>query len=336
MFELLAAQGEDRGVQVHVLLVPHQGHDLLGQELERVDCHVVPEMRGEGFCNLLFVVADAHGIRGQRADIGEDLLFHLLRTHFVAMVPEERELLDPGEEDPVRDRVRRFVLHPVRVHLPVLEVVPEIKDLEILLLPFRQPCRMFAGAVGPGPPPEHLPELDLREDRFCKDKVADLRHIDPRIQHIHRDRNPGHRFLLEGFDQLVRPGVLRYDGPGKRALVLGIERIECFLQPVRVLLRDRKEDRLRRQRPGLVHEGILHELADDRLRCPFHRHLLLQLRTLEIDLVRIDSLLQQPCPLAFRQILPPHPGDLEMRLGAKDALPEIHQYPVPYRIIVRI
>ncbi len=52
------------------------------------------------------VVADAHGVRGQRADIGKDLLLHLRCTGLVAMVPEERELLDPGEEDPVRDRVR--------------------------------------------------------------------------------------------------------------------------------------------------------------------------------------------------------------------------------------
>ena len=95
---------------------------------------------------------------------------------------------------------------------------------------------MFAGAVGPRPPAKHLPELDLREDRFCKDQVADLRYVDPRIEHIHRDRHPGHRLVGKRFDELIGPGIFGNNGPGHLSLVLGIERVERFLQPVGVLL----------------------------------------------------------------------------------------------------
>ena len=93
---LLAAQREDRGIQVHVLLVPHQGHDLLGQELEGIDRHVVPELRFEGFFDLCPVVPDAHRVLRERADIGKDLIFYLPRPGLVAVVAEERESVLSG------------------------------------------------------------------------------------------------------------------------------------------------------------------------------------------------------------------------------------------------
>ncbi|KAF5042277.1 hypothetical protein DSECCO2_514320 [anaerobic digester metagenome] len=195
---------------------------------------------------------------------------------------------------------------------------------------------MFARGIRPRPAPQHLPELDLREDWLCKDQIADLRHVDAGIEHIHRDRHAGEGLVLEVVDEGVGAGVVRDDDPCQTSFIFGIQGVERLVQPPGMLLGYREEDRLCRKRPGLIHLAPLHELPHDRLRRSFDSDLLLQLRPLEVDLVRVDALLDQSVALALRQVGGAETFDLEVRLRSEDAFAEVDQDAVLHRLVVGV
>ncbi|KAF5042278.1 hypothetical protein DSECCO2_514330 [anaerobic digester metagenome] len=128
---------EGRLFEVHPGLEAHEGHDRALQVLQRVEPDVIPEFRGEGFRNLPLMLPDAHRVHRERPDLLLNPLPDDRCLFLVALLKKALQLLQPQEEDPARDGLGRLVLHPLGVHVPVLEVVPEVEDLEVLLTAVR-------------------------------------------------------------------------------------------------------------------------------------------------------------------------------------------------------
>src|SRR5450759_2019194 len=81
----------------------------------------------------------------------------------------------------------------------------EIKYFKILLIPAWQPFRVFTCTKVSCPSAYHLPESDMGENRFYKNKIANFRNIHTSIQHPNRKGNPWLRLQLEPFDFIFCP-----------------------------------------------------------------------------------------------------------------------------------
>ncbi len=60
------------------------------------------------------------------------------------------------------------------------------------------------GRPSAGAAPDHLPELDLAEDRFGEDQVPNAGHVDAGIEHVHGDRHARKVLELEFIQGLLR------------------------------------------------------------------------------------------------------------------------------------
>ncbi|KAF5041818.1 hypothetical protein DSECCO2_519060 [anaerobic digester metagenome] len=103
-------------------------------------------------------------IAGKGFDIGNNLCFYLLGSFFrcrVSALHQFSELFEPGQENAVCNRFCGLVFCAFGVHVPVLEVVPEVEDLKVFFFSVRQPFPVFAGSVCTCASAKHLPELDF-------------------------------------------------------------------------------------------------------------------------------------------------------------------------------
>ena len=79
----------------------------------------------------------------------------------------------------------------------------------------------------PGATPDHLPELDVGLHRLGEHQVNHFRHVDARIQHIHRDgQSERVAGFLEVIDELLGAHVVGVDHPTEQAAVLRIQLVE--------------------------------------------------------------------------------------------------------------
>ena len=86
-------------------------------------------------------------------------------------------------------------------------------------------------------PTDHLPELDLRVDRFEEDQIRYLVYVDTRIEHIHRDGNVRHCVLFrEIVDQGLSIRGIMVDDLGKITFIMRIMVVELLLVEFRVIV----------------------------------------------------------------------------------------------------
>src|SRR5437879_3711528 len=81
----------------------------------------------------------------------------------------------------------------------------------------------------PCPSTDHLPELDLRINRFCQNQVYDLRHINARIEHVNGNRDCKLWIVAYSFeivDQLFCSRIIVVDDPAEISTVLGVHLVE--------------------------------------------------------------------------------------------------------------
>jgi hypothetical protein len=134
---------------------------------------------------------------------------------------DERE---PPREAAMAGGFADRALHRRRVFLEELEVLTKIEDIkERLVLSGRVEIRAQARAAA-----DHLPELRRRPDGLEEHEVHHLGHVDPGVEHVHRDGQMRHLVLLaevpeQGLDALG----LRGDHAGELALVVGIVNVEA-------------------------------------------------------------------------------------------------------------
>ena len=170
--------------------------------------------------------------------------------------------LQPEPKDAGRQRFDGLAIPTFfRVDLPIGEVVPMVDDQEVFLLLARD-------GVGPCPrsSADHLPELDLTENRLGKDQITDRGDVDSGIKHVDGDRNSGKVAILEVVQRLLSTLHVTINDLGQSApLQIGIEPIEALVDFQCVIVTDGKDDGLGGQRAGRVFDGNVHEFADDRV-----------------------------------------------------------------------
>jgi hypothetical protein len=113
-------------------------------------------------------------------------------------------------EELCRQTHRRVALDGIGIHAEILEVAAVIADEEPGLIHPR------TEEVGPEArtSSDHLPELGLRSNTLEKRQVHNLWNINPRIEHVDRDRQVGHLlWLRKVVDQRLRIIDLMSDDP---------------------------------------------------------------------------------------------------------------------------
>ncbi len=129
----------------------------------------------------------------------------------------------------------------VLVDLEVVEVVPVVDDQEVGLL-LRRSERIGPGA---GAAAEHLPELDLAEDRLGEDEVADGGNVDAGVEHVHGDGDAGEVLVLEIVEGLLGALHLAVDDLGEAAaLEVRVEAVEALVELQGVAVADGEDDGL--------------------------------------------------------------------------------------------
>ena len=157
------------------------------------------------------------------------------------------------------------------------------------------------------PATDHLPEFRLRTHLLEKDQIHALRHIDPRIHHIHRHRDD--RILiriLEICDQRLRIRIITDDATCEMPMVLWIHFIKTVHNELRVLFILRKNDRLPQPIPARDLDALLHQSFNDRPhRIPVEDlPIYLRLRYIRGETpIILDEILLIPLPILRRELI---------------------------------
>jgi hypothetical protein len=168
----------------------------------------------------------------------------------------------PGFEHVLHQRLGLLGLGRLVALLEAFEVAPVIEDLEMRLVLVRSEQIQ----AQPRAASDHLPELDVRVHGLGEHQVDDLRHVDARIEHVHRDgdRQVGVRArAFEVVDQFFGPRIVGVDHAAEVAAVLRVQLVEQILQQDRVFVVAGEDDRLA-QPAALGHsDAVFHQVAED-------------------------------------------------------------------------
>ena len=142
--------------------------------------------------------------------------------------------IEPCLEDRLGQRLCSRRLGLLVAFLEPLEVAPVVEDLEMgLVLARAEQVRAESR-----PATDHLPELHIGIDRLGENKIDDFRHVDARVEHIHRNCDGQIRvvaYALEVVDQGFRPWVVADDRLAEVAAILRVHLVEEFFQQPGVL-----------------------------------------------------------------------------------------------------
>jgi hypothetical protein len=140
---------------------------------------------------------------------------------------------DALHEETLAKRVGDHTVGELRILVEELKILAEIEDVEeFLVLSWPEQIRTEPRAAA-----EHLPELCLRADDLEEDKVHDLRHIDPGVEHVDGDGNVWCLVrLAEILEQRLRIIGLEIDHPREGALEVRVVGIEALRDELRVVV----------------------------------------------------------------------------------------------------
>ena len=171
-------------------------------------------------------------------------------------LPYQRDAL---HEETLGKRAGDRTVGELRVLVEELEILAEIEDVEeFFVLPRPEEVRTEPRAAA-----EHLPELRLRAEDFEEDKVHDLQHVDPGVEHVYRNGNVWCLVrLAEILEQRLRIIGLEIDHPREGPFKVRVVGIETFNDELRVVMVLGEDDGLAEPVAGGNLQPVRHQVLE--------------------------------------------------------------------------
>ncbi len=204
-----------------------QGRDGVGKMGDPFLGQITPRgvTRGKG-ADFVGMRGDIDVVERQGSDKLPELVDGVCNIRRLGATGEDLKLLQTQPEQTGRERLRYRASASILVYLEIIEIVPVIDDQEVGLL-------FAALGIGPGAgaATEHLPELHLAEDRLGEDEIAQGRHVDAGVEHVHGNGDPREVLVLEIVEAFLGPLHLAVNHLGKSTpLQVRIETIEALVE----------------------------------------------------------------------------------------------------------